>query len=334
MRVNAHYWIPSEREYITYEPPDVPAMTSAFELCLFEAYARDAYRGHGLIVDLGCWMGASTHCLARGVDRNKHVADPRPIEVFDLFVWTLEMDRLEAGREIADRYLPGDSYYRDAQRHTQPYGNIVRMHRHDLLDYVPPDHPVEFLVVDAQKSWPLGHSITTGFFPHLIEGKSYVVQQDFCYHRLDEVQTRMIMWYLRDHFEVVHHVPFSSSVVFRCTERIQRQALPAFTPALLTLDQLHAAYEWCYGCVAEHDRTYLRVGKMCHLLDLGLIDEARAEAERFTSDDTQIHQSSREYAFACLDHAQGPFGRANVDSDGDAIAAMRSALSEAKSAGP
>ena len=320
------FWIPSEREYVTYVPPDVPAMTTAWELCLFEAYARDAYRANGQIVDLGCWLGATAHALARGLDRNKHVVDPPPAEIFDRFVWTEEMNDISEDIGLGHRYSPGDSYYDDAQANIGIYGDRVRVHRKDLLEYVPADEPIEFLLVDAQKSWDLGHSITTGFFPLLIEGSSYVVQQDFCYHRLDEVATRMITWFLRDHLEVVHHVPLSSSVVFRCTKRIKRGKLPAFTADLLSPEEIDAAYEWCYGCVAEEGRSYIRVGKICHLLDIGLVAEAASEAEGLNEDGMPIHETSRSYALACVDAALG-------EDESLPHGAIRRALAEAPSAG-
>jgi hypothetical protein len=327
------FWIPSEREYHTYVAPDVTAMTTDWELCLYEAFARDAYRGDGQIVDLGCWLGATTRVLARGLDRNKHVEDPAPIEAYDLFRWTLEMDGLVGeDTDVADRFLPGDSYYAETQKNVHGYGDLVRLHERDLVGWVPPAEPIEFLLVDAKKTWPLGHSITTGFFPHLIEGSAYVVQQDFCYHRLNEVATRMITWYLRDHLEPVHHVPMSSSVVFRCTKRIDGSALPAFSADLFTPAAIDEAYEWCCACVPEEDRSYIRVGKVCHLIDIGLADRAAAEAERMRSEEIAIHESSRAYALACADSAEGPFGRAG-EEDSEALATIRAALREAPSAG-
>jgi hypothetical protein len=63
------------------------------------------------------------------------------------------------------------------------YAAVVRLERRDLL--VQPDvqeQPIEFLFIDAQKSWLLGQSIAQTFFPALVPGNSYVVQQDFVWY--------------------------------------------------------------------------------------------------------------------------------------------------------
>jgi hypothetical protein len=335
-RLGPDFWVPSQLEYETYTPPPPPAMTTPFELCLFETFARDAYTGRGLIVDLGCWLGATTCCLARGLASNKRISEPPPIHAFDLFVWTMLMDEVAEGIGFEHNYFPGDSYYEDVQRYLGRYGEFVRLMKEHLIVYRPGAEPVEFLLVDAQKSWPLGHSITAGFFPLLIPNRSYVVQQDFCYHKLDEVQTRMIMWYLRDHFECIHHVPQSCGVVFRATKRIHRDALPAFRPALFDLDDIHRAYEYCYGCVGEADRAYLRIGKICHLVDWGYTESARSEAIQLASDGTPIYESSRQYALRYLDsdHAVAAQAGDGTDpSDREALGEIRAAISGAPAAG-
>jgi hypothetical protein len=146
------------------------------------------------------------------------------------------------------------------------------------------------------------------------------------------VQTRMIMWRLRDRFECVHHVPQSCSVVFRCTKRIDRDALPAFWPGLFDLADIHDAYEYCYECVAESDRAYLRVGKICHLVDWGYLEAARSEANRLVADGTPIFETSRAYALELLNGdaaTSGAFDRSALEAVGE----IRRALADAPSAG-
>jgi hypothetical protein len=327
------FWVPSSKEYETFEPPPVPSMTTPFELCLFEAFARDAYTGRGLIVDLGCWLGATTYCLARGLVANKRVVEPPPIHAYDVFVWNLYMDEMAQGAGYDEDHLPGDSYYEETQRFLARYGELVRLLPQYLIGYQPPREPLEFLLVDAQKSWPLGHSITTGFFPLLLPKRSYVVQQDFCYHKLNEVQTRLIMWYLRDHFECVHHVPESCSVVFRCTKEIDANDLPAFWPDLFDLEQVHEAYDYCYGCVGAADRAYLRVGKICHLVAWGHLDAACSEATALSEDGTAIYESSRRYAMRFLDGDRTLYPAGMDRHDPASIAEIRRALANAQSAG-
>jgi hypothetical protein len=330
---NPGFWVPSSKEYETFESPPVPSMTTSFELCMFEAFARDAYTGRGLIVDLGCWLGVTTYCLARGVVANKRIVDPPPIHAYDLFVWNLYMDEMAQGSGYDTDIRPGDSYHEETRRFLARYGELVRLLPEYLIGYEPLPEPIEFLLVDAQKSWPLGHSITTGFFPLLIPKRSYVVQQDFCYHKLNEIQTRLIMWYLRDHFECIHHVPGSCSVVFRCTKRIDPNDLPAFRPGLFDLEQVHEAYDYCYRCVGQAGRAYLRVGKVCHLVEWGHLAAARSEAAALSADGTPIFESSRRYALRFLD-GDRTLSPAGMDRhDPAAVEEIRRVLANAPSAG-
>lgn len=106
------------------------------------------------------------------------------------------------------------------------------------------------------------------------------------------------------------------------------------TPELFDLDSIHAAYEWCYGCVSEPSRAYLQVGKLCHLVDLGLIDVAGEEAERLAAGGVAIFESSRDYAIGCLGVATRRLNAGLEEGDVERLDAMRRVLSAAPSAGP
>ena len=83
-------WLRSlrRRTYRAYQRPErAVGMTSDFELCFLETYAREGFSGKGQIVDLGCWLGATTISLARGLENNPLVPRQRWIDAIDLFVW-------------------------------------------------------------------------------------------------------------------------------------------------------------------------------------------------------------------------------------------------------
>jgi hypothetical protein len=88
-------------------------MTTRHELCFVEGYARDIFSGTGRIVDLGCWYGATTAALARGLRDNPCAEDNAVIEAFDLFIWKSWMDqhaerlmRLGKSYAVNDCFLP------------------------------------------------------------------------------------------------------------------------------------------------------------------------------------------------------------------------------------
>jgi hypothetical protein len=178
------------------------------------------------------------------------------------------------------RYVAGDSFYNEVKELLRPYAAVVNVERQDLLQYTPPSTPIEFLFIDAMKSWALAQKIVSGFFPRLIAGRSYVVQQDFAYYHPVVATSHLSMWYLREHFRCVHHVPDSCSVVFFCTRRLEAAALPEFSPKLFTADMVEEAYEYSLGCVQPNMRVMLEIAKLCFLIQEGHAQAATNQGHR------------------------------------------------------
>jgi hypothetical protein len=258
-------------------------MTTDNELCFVETYARYSFSGVGKIVDLGCWLGATTLCLARGLIQNSGASHNRMIEAFDRFVWEEWMNPIASAINFRHAYSPNDDFYGYAKELLQPYESVVRLYKQDLLEYEPSNEPIEFLFVDAMKSWELADKIVRSFFPLLIEGASYVVQQDFAHHNPIVATNHLIMWYLRDHFQCVHHVPNSFSVVFFHTKRVEFSNLPILTKAIFTLDMIHEAWDYSLQFVSPDMWPALLVCKLCFLIETGLDDAAHRQAEDFVA---------------------------------------------------
>ena len=203
------------RRYKKYhQPQGLWSMTIPRELAFCESYARECFSGKGRMVDLGCWYGATTFSLARGLRRNWRARSNRIIEAFDLFLWNSWMDSVADHIKMPRMYEDGESFFHDVEKLLAPYRNVVRLYQQDLLEHEPEAKPVELLFVDAMKSWPLAKKIVTGFFPLLIPGVSVVVQQDFVFHNPIAATSHLLMWRMRDHFEWLHQIPGSGSVVF------------------------------------------------------------------------------------------------------------------------
>jgi hypothetical protein len=257
------------RKYGKYQrPPHAYGMTTDNELQFLETYAREQFRGEGTIFDLGCWYGATTMSLARGLASNDRARAHRTIKAIDLFEWQEWMNPL-AQESISKHYANGESFYEDVKALLRPYGDLVQVEKVDLMHYIPPASPVEFLFVDAMKNWELAQKIVSGFFPMLISGTSYVVQQDFAYYFSEMATNHLIMWYLRDHFRCEHHVPRSCSVVFRCVKQPKASALPQFVPGLFTLQMIEEAYEYSLACVSDDMRVMVDVAKLNFLIEQG-----------------------------------------------------------------
>ena len=267
----ANAWLDAlGQQYGTYRrPSQAYGMTTDNELHFLETYARDQFTGRGKIVDLGCWYGATTLSLARGLAANRHATAHRTIEAFDLFEWHEWMDPIAQQVSLPRRYANGQSFYDDVKELLRPFGSLVRVAKQDLSGYVPPPVPVEFLFIDAMKNWDLARNIVAGFFPLLMPKTSYVVQQDFGYYFPENATNHLIMWYLRDHFEFVHHVPQSCSVVFRCIKQPEASNLPDFSPSLFSAEMIEDAYEYSVACVSKEMRALVEVAKLNFLIEQG-----------------------------------------------------------------
>jgi hypothetical protein len=281
MEVRLQKWLRKlPRRYKKYRQPEgLWSMTIPYELAFCESFARECFSGRGRMVDLGCWYGATTLSLARGLKRNWRARNNRLIEGFDLFVWNKWMDPVADHIKMPKMYRERESFFHDVQKLLQPYKRAVRLYQQDLMDYKPVQSPVELLFVDAMKSWALAKKIVTEFFPLLIPGVSVVVQQDFVFHDPIAATSHLLMWRLRHYFEWLHQIPRSGSVVFLCKKQIDATALPRLEPESFSLEEIDQAYEYSRACVVEDDRrTHVEATKLFFLIERGHYDAALKHA--------------------------------------------------------
>jgi hypothetical protein len=278
------------RRYKKYrQPKGLWAMTIPRELAFCESYARECFSGKGKIVDLGCWYGATTFSLARGLARNRRAKNNRLIEGFDLFVWNEWMHLPAQQIKMPVMYQDGESFYDDVQKLLEPYKDLVRLYQQDLMEFTPAKAPVELLFIDAMKSWPLAKKIVTNFFPFLIPGTSVVVQQDFIFHEAIAASNHLLMWRLRDHFEWLHQIPRAGSVAFVCKKQIEGDKLPDLTPESFTLEEIDQAYEYSLSCVVEEDRRpHIEAAKLLFLIERNYYEAALGQARRLVENKIKL----------------------------------------------
>ena len=245
----------------------IGAMTTPNELMFLDRYARDLFAGEGKIVDLGCWFGATTAALAGALKESGHAQSAGVIEAFDLFEWADWMAPFKGNLGVPEHLRSGDCFLGKVQEDLDPYRPLVILHKKDLAEYRPPEEwRIEFLFVDAMKTWDLAAAIAKRFFPLVIPGRSLVVQQDFAWHGEIIATNHLIMWALRDFFEPLHHVPSSCSMVFRTKRTTQPEEIPDFHPGYFTEQDVEKAYEYCLPMVEEPMRVSLLVAKLSHAI--------------------------------------------------------------------
>lgn len=188
----------------------VPTMLSPMErkfyLWLAEHWARD----RGAIVDLGSFVGGSTACLAQGRARAGRVAG---IHAYD---------RFRASEGVKENLLypggiapfEGEDIYPLAQLLLAPFSPPVLLHKGAIEAEHWTEGPIEILCVDAAKTTLVADRIAEEFFPHLIPGRSVVIQQDYLHWKVPWIPAQM-EW-LSDCFTPVAVVP-NNTAAFLCT---------------------------------------------------------------------------------------------------------------------
>jgi hypothetical protein len=241
------------------------SMTTPNELIFLDRYARDFYAGKGKIVDLGCWLGATTAALADGLIDGPYAGRERVVESYDLFEWDDWMNPIKEAIGARLDFATGQCFYDHVKSSLERYGRLISVHKADLSAYRPPDEwMIEFLFVDAMKNWDLAHAIAANFFPQLMSGESLVVQQDFAFYDPIVSTNHLLMWHLREYFEPLHHVPDSCSMVFLTTKAPDAGQIPAYTHNYFGEDEVEEAYRYCLPLVQDSMRTSLLVAKLCH----------------------------------------------------------------------
>jgi tetratricopeptide (TPR) repeat protein len=112
------------------------------------------------------------------------------------------------------------------RRHTAPFSSWINAEKQDLMYYRWEGGPIEFLFVDAAKSWSLTNQILRGFGESLVPGKSRVILQDFRFWHTYWLP--LIFDSRRDIWEETESIESGTTVSFRPLK-------PLFGPCGITL---------------------------------------------------------------------------------------------------
>jgi hypothetical protein len=226
-------------------------MTSQKEQQWLRMYAAQSYRGAGAIVDLGCFLGATTIALAEGLALNRRATDKR-IHAYDLFIWNQGYEEWAKSREVEGSFIVGASFLSEFIRRTRKWRDYIVIHQGDLKQANWEHGPIEFLYIDVMKSADLATAIASKFFPHLIPSTSYVAHQDFAHCFTPWIH--FLMFRLRDYFSFVADLPQSS--LFRLEREIEPQVLLGdLSPAAVTSTEIEAAFDYSMSLVGNDKKA-------------------------------------------------------------------------------
>lgn len=208
---------------------NVPTMLVPDELRLLHHLAENVYRGVGAIVDAGPFLGGSTIALAAGLRLNPCARGV--IHSFDRF----EVEDYMRGSFFPESTAAGTSFREQFQKNIAPFSDLIEVHAGDIEQQSWSAGPIEILFIDVAKHWRTCDWVTWQFFPHLIPGRSLVIQQDYLYHHWVG-WLHVTMEFYADYFEYVCDTGVNS-VVFLNTKKIPESVLRRHTVESLSIDE-------------------------------------------------------------------------------------------------
>ena len=219
----------------------IPAWTSPEEQTYLTTYAAKDYRGVGEIVDLGCLLGATTVALGRGLQNNSVVSRKRGrIHSYDRFLWEEVFSGLPGG--FARRYEPGESFFAEFESRTAAFADFIKAYPEDVAEIGWHGDPIEFLLVDVNKSWALCEFLGKRFYPHLLANESFIFEQDFKHYYTPWVH--ILNYRLRSVLSPYDRLAGTCSFVFKPTRAIDPAMIPsAEEMKAVGVDELDEVYE-------------------------------------------------------------------------------------------
>ena len=243
-------------------------MTVKSEQTFCRQYTRDRYTGAGEIVDLGCWLGATTIAFSKGLRKNQQLAPEaklKRIHSYDLFQWHPTMDREVKGTPLEGKFQPGESFLSEFEERTNLNEAHFTVHAGDVSLHPWAHGKIELLFVDAMKSADTARVIVRDFYPHLIPGVSIVAHQDFAHFFTGWIH--VIQYRLRDYFEFDSEVKRSCTVLFKLKKPIPAELLDQdWSLEKITLDELNAAFDYSASLVSADKQEQIASARaMAHV---------------------------------------------------------------------
>ena len=226
---------------------ETKGMTSFEERTYLYEYAKNDYSGTGEIVDLGCWLGSSTISLAMGLEENSNIdSKEKRIHAYDLFVWTEGMKNAKAvvGTPVGEKYNPGDSFLDEYITRIQPWEHLIQVYPGDLTQIGWDNKKsIDYLFVDAMKTWDLANSIIQNFFPYLIPECSFVHHNDW--KVFGNPRVHVLMHSLQEYLVPVAHA--NPAMIFKLVKPIPKEKLNiSYKPTSFSDGEIDEAFNYSF----------------------------------------------------------------------------------------
>jgi len=164
-----------------------------------------------------------------------------------------------------------------------PVADLIAVHPGDLnKERWERNTPIEYLLIDAMKSWELTNSIARIFFPALIPGLSLVHHQDFVHYYTPWIH--LMMFRFRRYFEPSAYV-FEGSYLFAYRERIPPELLEKqYSFNDFSAGEVAEAFEYSLNLVPAAFRANVYAARVMMHIHRQDWSGARAEMEQIHAD--------------------------------------------------
>ncbi len=251
-------------------------MIIAAEAAFYRDSAAASVEQEGAIVDLGCWLGATSIALADGLSDHSAAGEHSEKKVlgFDRFVWEQWMP----SHVPYGLYEVGESFLPEARRVVRDHGGgKVELHQADLTSYQWTGGSIKILLVDAMKTEALVRQIARSFYPKLSSG-SLLIHQDFKHFHTTWIH--LLQYQLREYFRVCRVIPKGGTVAFRVLKPIPDELLERATDfANLSDDEVETSFRHSIDLVGSADAVNVAAAHVMHYIHLGRNDQARETLE-------------------------------------------------------
>ena len=276
-------WVSSQKE-IDGMPK---GMLGLVEGSLLYFIARDYFHGFGEIIDAGAFLGASSYCLAKGLEVNsKIIAKSGRLHAYDLFtVWreqeTTDFYMATELKRIFDIDVgSNESTLQIYISNLGPLARHIKVHIGDITEKSWNGRPVEILFLDICKSKSIWQHILAKFYPSLIPGISVVIHQDYHHPLLPFIH--VVQERLAPYFKIVESKA-DNSAVFLLTDRIPETVLKEVSGYDFTASQELKLMDHAIERLAEQSR-HLKIAKCQLLRQHGRIVESRNLLDKLKQD--------------------------------------------------
>jgi hypothetical protein len=166
----------------------VPGMLAPEEIQYY-SYISRFYTGQGEVVELGPWLGLSTHHLIRSLSANPRFAG-KQLHVFDDFVW--RSDWMDPNYPPNPKPAHHSDFQPLFERYAAPIRSRLRVTRAKFTNYDGNEalpvatwdgQPIELIVVDCGRSIEANEGWWRIFAESFLPNRTLVVMQDWRLHR-------------------------------------------------------------------------------------------------------------------------------------------------------